>query len=84
MWSMQSLVTLHKDWWDTDLIYGDPRRSGGRYAEICVNDRIVTKNLIDFYNANIHFNGGKALDWMYVHVGMFNRFCAIELPRLRV
>jgi hypothetical protein len=60
MWSMQSLVTLHKDWWDTDLIYGNPRCARGCYAEISVNNRIVMKNLIDFYNANIHFTGGEA------------------------
>jgi hypothetical protein len=42
------------------------------------------KNLIDYYNANIHFNGGEELDWIHVNAGMFNRFCAIELPRLRI
>jgi hypothetical protein len=82
MWSMQSLMTLGKDWWDTDLIYGG--RTGGRFTEITVNDRIIMKNLIGYYNANIHFNGGEELGWIYVHEGMFNRFCILELPRLRI
>jgi hypothetical protein len=60
MFTMQSLLTLSKDWWDTDLIYVG--RTGGRFAAITANDRIVMKNLIDYYNANIHFNGGEALD----------------------
>jgi hypothetical protein len=67
---------------DTDLIYDG--RTGGRFLAISTNDRIVMKNLIDYYNANIHFNGGEELDWIHVNDGMFNRFCAIELPRLRV
>jgi hypothetical protein len=82
MFNMQSLMTLGTDWWDTNLIYGT--RTGGRFAEINVNDRIVMKNLIDYYNANIHFNGGEELDWIHFNDGMFNRFCAIELPRLHV
>jgi hypothetical protein len=44
----------------------------------------IPKNLIDYYNTNIHFNGGEELDWIHVNAGMFNRFCAIEFPRLRV
>jgi hypothetical protein len=53
---------------------------------VSVSDRLVMKNLINYYNVNIHsFNGGETLDWMYVTASsMFDRFCTIELPRLRI
>jgi hypothetical protein len=74
MCTMQSLLTLSKDWWDTDLIYD--RRMGGRFDAITANDRIVMKNLIDYYNANIHFNGGEAIDWIHVNDGSSSQGCA--------